>query len=338
MTAIDQLAINSLQMRGRNLEFNGFSRLFKSLQDAKDSAADGDYEPVAGKINVVLVLGEGGGLMFWSFDLQDFVHASEFASASNQAEKYIELDGVNDYIEFTGLANGASDVLDFTTDWTIGLTLVGVTGPAASTKMTLFSRGGVHITLQAQAGSSNWGLYVTSDNDLYNTANRAQANTWYAPSDFSRIMFVYDSTQRRLKYYLGDPATGVYAQRANLLIPQSMVDGQNIASNLSVGKAWSGTGGSNFSGINWHGGVNNLVGSNIAFTGPFLNEYFQDQSGDPDSPSSDSILSAEYYADLAFFCKLGEDTYPNVTDEKGNLTGGSLVDGADDDFKDIPTA
>ncbi len=202
--------------------------------------------------------------------------------------------------------------------------------------MTLFSRGGVHITLQAQAGSSNWGLYVTSDNDLFNTTKRAQANTWYAPSDFSRILFVYCATTKRLKYYIGEPSTGSYAMHANLAIPQTMIDGQDITGGLKIGESWSGTGGSNFSGVNWNGGVNNLIGSDLKFTGPFIEEYFQNQAVDPDNPDA-FFTSAEFYPDLTFYCKLGEDAYPTVSDEKGTLTGGELFNGSADDFKDIPT-
>ena len=64
-------------------------------------------------------------------------------------------------------------------------------------------------------------------------------------------------------------------------------------------------------------------------TGPQLDEYFQ---------TGEAISSAEYYADLTTWAKLGEDTYPTVTDQKGNATGGSLVNGAANDFKDVPEA
>ena len=322
MATLQTLAIDKLMLRGKGNEFNGFGRMFKSKQDAVDAVTSGDYNPTEGQVNAVLVLSEG--IMIYSFDLADFVHISEFSAAGNQANRYIELDGVNDYIEFSN----AGDVLDFTKDWSIGVTLVGVTGPASSTKMSLFGRGGVQITLQAQAGSTNWGLYVTSDNDLYNAAKRAQANTWHAPSDFSRILFVYTAADKRLKYYLGDPSTGVFAQRANLAIPQTMVEGQNITGGLCIGKEFTGVGGASFSGINWHGGLNNLLVSNIAFTGPHLTEYFQ---------TGEAFTAMELYSDVVAYAKLGEDTFPNVTDEKGLLTGGELINGAADDFKDIPT-
>ena len=332
MNTINKLQIDSLSLRGLGNEFNSFERNFKSKDDALQAVATGDYVPTPGKLNTVLIGGESNSIQFWSFDINDFVSYSEFSAAGNQSNKYIDLDGVNDYIGF----NNSQNVLDFTQDWTIGVTLVGVTGANSPQNMTLFSRGGVHITLKAQAGSTNWGLYVTSDNNLYNITNRAQANTWYAPNDFDRILFVYCSTTKRLKYYLGDPSTGNYAMRANLSIPQTMIDTQNITGGLQLGNNWSGVGGSTFSGVNWNGGLNNLIGSSIKFTSPFIQEYFQNQAVDPENPDS-FFTSAEFYPDLSFYCKLGEDTYPNVTDEKGNLTGGELFNGSPDDFKDIPT-
>jgi hypothetical protein len=332
MNTINKLQIDSLSLRGLGNEFNSFERNFKSKDDALQAVATGDYVPTPGKLNTVLIGGESNSIQFWSFDINDFVSYSEFSAAGNQSNKYIDLDGVNDYIGF----NNSENVLDFTQDWTIGVTLVGVTGANSPQNMTLFSRGGVHITLKAQAGSSNWGLYVTSDNNLYNTTNRAQANTWYAPNDFDRILFVYCSTTKRLKYYLGDPSTGNYAMRANLSIPQTMIDTQNITGGLQLGNNWTGVGGSTFSGVNWNGGLNNLIGSSIKFTSPFIQEYFQNQAVDPENPDS-FFTSAEFYPDLSFYCKLGEDTHPNVTDEKGNLTGGELFNGSPDDFKDIPT-
>ncbi len=321
MATLQTLAVNELALRGKDNEFNKFSRLFRSKQDALDSIASGDYNPTEGQVNAVIILSEG--IMIYSFDLQDFVHISEFAAAGNQANRYIKLDGVNDYIEF----DNAGDALDFTKDWSVGVTLVGVTGASSAMNMTLFGRGGVQITLKAHEGSTNWGLYVTSDNDLYNAAKRAQANTWYAPGDFSRLLFVYTAADKRLKYFIGDPSTGNYAQRANLSIPQSMVDGQNVTGGLCVGKEWTGHGGSGFSGINWNGGLNNLIVSHMAFTGPHLTEYFQ---------TGEEFTAMELYDDVVAYAKLGEDTFPEVSDEKGLLTGGQLVNGTADDFVDIP--
>lgn len=333
MSTIQNLAVDKLSLRGLGNQFNSFERLFQSKDDAIQAVWTGDYVPVPGRLNSVLIGGEQKSIQFWSFDVQDFVPLSEFSSVGNQSNKYIDLDGVNDYVGF----DNADAVLDFTQDWTLGLTLVGVTAPSSTEKMTLFSRGGVHITLQANSASTNWGLYVTSNDDLFNVTSRAQANTWYRPQDFSRILFVYCSTSKRLKYYLGDPSTGDYAMRANLSIPQSMIDSQNIAGGLKIGEGWSGTGGSYFSGVNWNGGINNLIGSGLKFTSPFIEEYFQNQSSDPDNPDA-FFTQAEFYDDLSFYCKLGEDTFPDVTDEKGTLTNGELFNGSVEDFKDIPTS
>jgi len=331
MSVIDNLAVDKLSIRGLGNQFNSFERLFQSRADALQAVATGDYVPTPGRLNSVLIGGEQKSIQFYSFDVLDFVPLSEFSSVGNQSNKYIDLDGVNDYVGFSN----ASNVLDFTQDWTIGITLVGLTSPTGLENYTLFSRGGVHITLKASIGT-NWGLYVTSNNDLYNGTSRAQANTWYRPTEFSRILFVYDSVSKRLKYYLGDPSTGSYAMRANLSIPQSMINSQNTTGGLKIGDSWTGTGGSYFSGVNWNGGVNNLIGSNLKFTGPFITEYFQNQSSDPDNPMA-FFTQAEFYPDLAFYCKLGEDAYPNVSDEKGVLLDGELYNGSIDDFKDIPT-
>ena len=161
MAAIDTLLVDTLSLRGLGNQFNSFERLFQSKSDALQAVDTGDYVPTAGKLNTVLIAGEENAIQFWSFDIQDFVPISDFGAAGNQSNKYIDLDGVNDYIGF----DNADSVLDFTQDWTIGVTLVGVTGASSPQNMTLFSRGGVHITLKAQQGSTNWGLYWKTDNE-----------------------------------------------------------------------------------------------------------------------------------------------------------------------------
>ena len=322
---IQNLAINNLLLKGYGNEYNGFSRLFKSVEEANKAVEENDYTPVDGKINAVIVLGKG--IMLYSFELQTFIIITEFMSASNQANKFINLDGVNDYINFASI-DESINALDFTKDWSIGLTFVGITGGSSAVNMTLFSRKGVHITLKAQEGSTNWGLYVTSDNSLYSADKRAQANTWYRPNQFDRILFTYNSSTKRLKYFIGDQSTGSYAQRANLLISDTMIANQNIDQTLSIGNKWTGEGGVSFSGVNLHAGVDNLIVSNVEFTGPHLTEYFQTAS---------NFEEMELYNDLISYSKFGEDNYPNILDKKGKLQNGVLVDGTKDDFKDIPT-
>ena len=58
MATIDILAINKLMLRGRGNKFNGFGRLFESLNDAKEAVASGDYVPTPGQYNAVIVMGE----------------------------------------------------------------------------------------------------------------------------------------------------------------------------------------------------------------------------------------------------------------------------------------
>lgn len=322
---IQNLAVNNLQLRGYQTEYNGFSRIFKSLEEANKAILENDYTPIDGKVNAVIVLGLG--IMVYSFETMAFVIITEAIGAGNQAKKYIDLDGVNDYVNFATV-DATVNALDFTKDWSIGMTFVGLTGANGDKYITLFSRGGVHITLRASEASTNWGLYVTSDNSLYAANKRATANTWVRPSAFDRILFTYDAATKRLKYYIGNQSTGVYAQRANLLITDTMISNQNIDQTLSIGKEWTGEGGATFSGINLHAGIDNVVVSNMEFTGPHLTEYFQTGS---------EFKDMELYPDLVSYIKCGEDTFPNVVDEKGKLTVGTLVNGTAEDFKDIPT-
>jgi hypothetical protein len=317
MATIDTLAVNELSFRGKGNEFNKFSRLFKSLQDARDSLASGDYNPVEGQLNLVIVAGEG--IMYFSFDLNDFVSISEFNAAGNQANRYIELDGVNDYIEFP---NGNNHALDWTKNFTIGVTLVGVQSGSDSKFISLFSNGNNFISLRR--GGSNWGLYVTSNGNGYQHG----ANTWFTPTDFSRFLFAYNATTKRLKWFSGDPSTGTFSQIANLLVQDSVISGNSPNGNLCIGKYHDSSAGSTFDLHYWDGGFNNLIVSDMEFTGPHLTEYFQ---------TGEAFTEMELYGDVTAYAKLGEDTFPNVTDEKGLLTGGYLVNGTADDFKDIPT-
>lgn len=323
MNIVSDLATDQLHLRGAGVEFNTFSRFFKSHEEALASVASGDFVPTPGKVNAVLMM--GSGIMIYDFAILDFVNIAQLASASNQASRYIELDGANDYINLPALAGGSEDVLDFAADWSVGCTLVGVEPGSDGKNMCLFRSGGCSINLKR--GGSNWGLYVTSNDNLYDAATRAQANTWYAPGDFSRLLFTYSASTQRLKYYLGEPASGAFAMRANLAIPNSMVSGQSPGSALEIGNSWSGTGGAGFSGNHWDGGVNNLIISNMELTGPQVIEYFQ---------TGEAFPTHEYYDDLTSYCQLGEDTYPDVVDDKGNITGGALINGSAEDFKDVP--
>ena len=316
---IDVLGINTLALRGKGTEFNRFSRFFQSIDDARESVLTGDYVPTPGLTNAVLILGIG--IAVYSFDLEDFVAIEDLAAAGNQANRYIELDGANDYLEFSTLSGGSEDVLDWTKSWSIGITLVGL-GPTTTDNkfMTLFSNGNNAIFLRR--GGTNWGLYVTGD-----AGYTHGANTWYAPSSTSRILLTYDAATCRLKYYLGDPASGTYALRANLAVNSIVKSANEVGTSLCVGKKVpiSSYGSSNQ--VYWDGGVNNLILSNTVLVGPQVDEFFQ---------TGEAFTEHEYYADLTSYWKLGEDEFPNVLDTKGD-SDGVLVGGAANDFVDIPS-
>jgi hypothetical protein len=316
---IDILGVNTLALRGKGTEFNRFSRFFQSKDDALESVATTDYVPTPGVFNAVLILGIG--IAVYSFDLEDFVALADLQAAGNQANRYIDLDGANDYLEFSSLSGGSENVLDWSKNWSIGLTLVGL-GPTTSDSkfMTLFSNGDNAIYLRR--GGTNWGLYVTGS-----TAYTHGANTWYAPSATSRILLTYEAATSRLKYYLGEPATGSYAMRANLAVNSTVKSANNVGSSLCVGKALNMTAGYTGQQVAWDGGVNNLILSDQVLTGPQVDEFFQ---------TGESFIEHEYYPDLTSYWRLGEDTYPNVVDSKGD-SDGVLVNGAANDFVDIPT-
>jgi len=314
---ITTLGVDTLSLRGAGTEFNSFSRFFKSREEALASVANGDYVPTAGVTNAVLILGYG--IMVYDFVLADFVLITELAGASNQSPKFIELDGANDYIELTDRTGGSEDVLDWTKSWSVGITLLGVTHVNDGLWMSLFSSGGNHVTLRR--GGSNWGVYVTSNNNGYQHG----ANTWYAPAEFDRLLFTYDHLTNRLKYYLGNPVSGVYNMRANLLVNSSVISNNSPSTSLCVGKS-AGVGGA--APVNWDGGVNNMICSDTVLVGPQIAEFFQ---------TGEDFPTHEYYPDLTSYMRLGEDVYPNVVDEKGNITNGVLVNGTSEDFADVPT-
>ena len=78
----------------------------------------------------------------------------------------------------------------------------------------------------------------------------------------------------------------------------------------------------------YHGGLNNFIYADEAMAGPNIVEYFG---------VNNTYDEASFYADLNSWVKMGEDTYPNVVDTLGALTGGTLVDGTEDDFVEIVT-
>ena len=115
-----------------------------------------------------------------------------------QSASAINLNGDTAYIQF----DGRTHVLDYTKDWSIGCSIQTQGEGTEATNMTAFSSGGVSLNLKVQGAPSNpgsqWGLYTTSNGDLYHAAARANANTWATPADDCRLLWVYTAAEKKL--------------------------------------------------------------------------------------------------------------------------------------------
>ena len=234
------------------------------------------------------------------------------------SNSYIHFDGSNDYVEFS--AKGATNVglLDWTKDWTVALTLTEFEVKSDAKFITLFKSGDNAIMLRR--GGSNHGLYITGNDG----ATKIGANTWYAPNPGGKLLFTFDSTTSRLKYYIGN-VDGSYAQRASYLVNVGSIGGNTPGDEFCIGKRVT----SNAVGesLMFHGGANNVIVAAEALGGPLITEYFQ---------VSETYDQASFYADLTSWIKMGEDSFPTVSDTLGAMTGGALIDGNEDDFVEIP--
>ena len=235
--------------------------------------------------------------------------------AGQAANAYIHFDGSNDYVEFSGTSTG---LLDWDADWTVGVSLVEFEVKADGKFITLFSSGSNAIMLRR--GGSNHGLYVTGNDGQ----TKIGANTWHAPNPGGKLLFTYDGTAtKRLKYYIGN-IDGSYALRANYLVNTANIGGNTVGTEFCVGKRV--TSNNVAESLMYHGGLNNFIYADEAFAGPLVAEYFG---------VNNTYDEAGFYGDLTSWVKMGEDTYPNVVDTLGALTGGELIDGTEEDFVEI---
>ena len=191
--------------------------------------------------------------------------------------------------------------------------------------MTAFSSGGVSLNLKIQGSptgeGSNWGLYTTSNGDLYHVAARANNNTWSSPADDCRLLWVYTAAEKKLCYYISY-ADGSYSRKANISIPQTYIDEQTPSSQLEFSKAWSGTGGVGFSGTGYQAIMTHWVLSPHAWSDEELVQYFA-------SPIED-LPTLPLYGKVSSYIVPG--VYPNSTDVKGTLGSGQLIGGEEADF------
>ena len=253
---------------------------------------------------------------FKSLALARLSTAIEIVGQTSNA--FIHFDGSNDYVEFDAKGDDNLGLLDWTKDWTVGMTLTEFEVKADGKFFTLFSSGNNAIMLRR--GGSNHGLYITGNDG----ATKVGANTWYAPSPGGKILFCFDKASSRLKYYIGN-IDGSYNLRASYLVNTTNIGGNSPGTNFCVGKRV--TSNAVAESLMFHGGANNLIVSNQPLAGPYVQEYFE---------VSETYDEASFYPDLTSWVKMGEDAYPAVVDVIGTMTGGELIGGNEEDFVEIP--
>ena len=235
-----------------------------------------------------------------------------------QASAYIAFNGADDYVNFTA-GNTALGYLDWTKDWTLGITLVGYPQHSDQKYQCLFASG--NNVLMIRRGGVNQALYVASNNTGYASQG---INTWTPINDGDRLQFEYTSTNKHLKYFKGQP--GATPQ----LVGTLTVNAANIAANdpgddFAIGR---GNGKTNFEELlHFDGGVNNFIGMQGPMGTTDRLSYFQSVG--------EAFDEQTWYPDLNSWAKLGEDPYPNVVDTVGGLTGGELINGTEEDFVPI---
>ena len=233
------------------------------------------------------------------------------------SNSFIRFDGSNDYVDFS--AKGATNVnlLDWSKDWTIGVTLTEFQVKSDQKFITLFSSGDNAIMLRR--GGTNHGLYLTGNDG----ADKAGINTWYAPNAGGKLLFCMDATSGRLKYYIGN-VDGSYALRGSVSVATATKGNNSPGTNFCIGKRVDNN--AVAESLNFHGGMNNVITADEPLAGPLVEEYFQ---------VSETYDESSFYADLISWIKMGEDVFPTVSDEKGVMTGGQLYEGNADDFVEI---
>ena len=238
--------------------------------------------------------------------------------AGQAANAYIHFDGSNDYVEFSGTASG---LLDWSQDWTVGVNLVEFEVKSDGKFITLFSSGQNGILLRR--GGNNHGLYLTGNDG----ATKAGVNTWHAPNPGGKLLFTNDGTAGFLKYYIGN-VDGTFALRGVVNIASATGGNNNPGSSFCIGKRVSNN--AVAESLNYVGGLNNFIYADEAFANasPMIAEYFG---------VNNTYDEASFYPDLNSWVKMGEDTYPNVVDTLGALTGGAFVGGNENDFVEIPS-
>ena len=119
------------------------------------------------------------------------------------------------------------------------------------TTLSTFGTGTNSLNLKVQGApiyNSIRGLYGSTADNLYDATLRFTSNTWRAPTDDSRMCFVYTAATIHFQYFILYEE-GVYTRKANLTVSQTAVDAQTVGPEMAFGKPWTGTP----SGIAWSG-------------------------------------------------------------------------------------
>ena len=215
---------------------------------------------------------------------------------------YVTLDGVDDYISLTGTGNCMD--LSHGANWTLGFT-VDQNYVGNSDKFS-----------PIQSGDNNWTLY---NGGLHSTIGDAVNALHWNTAAYAQGIAAGD------KIILRADGTHVQFWWNNVQKHQATLGTSNVGAgsfdNLTIGNATtSATAGAV---PNWNASIDNLlICANHALDFNEMAEFFN--SNDFDTYSFKDTK-------LTDFVTMGEDTYPNITGDRGVVTG-TLVNGTPDNF------
>jgi len=242
------------------------------------------------------------------------------------------------YIQFTGgnKNQGNDCLMNFVKTWSLGITLAGFAKPGQSLCYSLFNSDYNYIGYKNYQSGTRW-QYSTSGNATGNYTFYWQ--TYREVQDGDRLLIVNDASGQ------GSPAVSIYIGRPgfapHLVVydsnsHSSITGGQGPNETFSIGQGNDQPYNYTSSFMNWpiYSGLNNFIA--LSEYGPSnkgllteleRTEYFE--------CNATAFTSLSFYNDLFAYAELGADTYPNVVDAKGNLTGGEFHNGSATDFRNI---
>jgi len=220
----------------------------------------------------------------------------------HQDTHYITLDGVDDYISLTGTGNCMD--LSHGANWTLGFT-VDQNYVGNSDKFS-----------PIQSGANNWTLY---NGGLHSTIGDAVNALHWNTASYAQGIAAGD------KIILRADGTHVQFWWNNVQKHQATLGSANVGAgsfnNLTIGNA---TTSATIGAVpNWNASIDNLlICADQALDFNEMAEFFN--SNDFDNYSFKDTKMTD-------FVTMGEDSYPNVTGERGVVTG-TLVNGTPDNF------